>query len=80
MIHTLGVGLGDAWPQLRGAIMVGHQEPLLTGLALAGALDLLVNEQDPHLTTCTKDRVYLSATERELSAGYPHTPENPYGS
>ena len=60
--------------------MLRHWKPLLTGLALAGALDLLVNEQDPHLTTCTKDRVYLSATERELSAGYPHTPENPYGS
>ena len=29
--------------------MVGHQNPFLTEIALTGALDRLVDEQDPHL-------------------------------
>ena len=39
--------------------MVGHLKPLVTGLALCEVLDLLVNEQDPHLTKCPKKRIRL---------------------
>ena len=42
--HGLGVGWGDAWPAVGGEIMVGHQKPLVTGLALPEALDWLVYE------------------------------------
>ena len=34
--------------------MVGHQNPLVE------ALDRLVDEQDPHLGSCPKNRVYLT--------------------
>ena len=40
--------------------MVGRQKSLVKEIALAEALDLLVNEQDPHLTSCPKNRVHLS--------------------
>ena len=40
--------------------MVGHLKPVVIGLALAEVLDLVVNEQDPHLTCCPKDRIHLS--------------------
>ena len=54
MIHALGVGWEDALPVIRGNPMVGHQNPLLTEIALAEVLDRLINEQDTHLTSCTK--------------------------
>ncbi len=60
LIHTLGVGLEDALPAVRGEIVVGHQKYLVTGLALAKVLDLLVNEKDPYLTSRPKNRVHLS--------------------
>ena len=33
LIHTLGVGWGDALPAVRGEIVSGHQKSLVTGLA-----------------------------------------------
>ena len=39
LVHTLGVGWEDALPaEVRGEIVVGHLEPLVTGLALAGGV------------------------------------------
>ena len=46
--------------QLRGNIEVGHQKPLVTRLALAVVLALLVNEQDHHLSGCPRNRVHLT--------------------
>ena len=40
--------------------MIGHLESLVTGLALAEVLDLLVSEQNPHLTSCPNYRVHLT--------------------
>ena len=39
--------------------MDGRLKPLVTGLALAVELDLLANDQNPHLTKCPKNRVHL---------------------
>ena len=39
--------------------MVNRLKTMETGLALAKVLDLLVNEQDPPLTSCPKTRVHL---------------------
>ena len=47
--------------QLRENIKVGHQKPPATGLALAEVLDLFVNEQDDHLTSCSRNRVHLKS-------------------
>ena len=35
-----------------GRLIVGHLKPLVIGSTLAKVLDLLVNDQDPHLTSC----------------------------
>ena len=40
--------------------MDGRLKPLVTGLALAVELDLLANDQNPHLTKCPKNRVHLT--------------------
>ena len=40
--------------------MVGHQKSLVTEVALAEAFDRLVDEQDPHLGSCPKNRVHLN--------------------
>ena len=50
--------------QLRGNIEVGHQKPLVTRLALAVVLDLLVNQRDHHLTGCPTDRLFPKFGER----------------
>ena len=46
------------WKWVQQAVLrateAGHLKPLVTGLALAEALDPLVNGQDPHLTICPK--------------------------
>ncbi len=51
--------------QLEVTIMGGHQEPLMSGVALAVVLDLSVNEQDDRLTSCPKNRVHLTLTKNQ---------------
>ena len=48
----MGRRIAGSW----GAIMVGHLKPLGTGLALAEALDMLVNERYSRLTGFPNNR------------------------
>ena len=43
LTHAFGFGGEDSLPAVGGKIMVGHLKPLVSVLALADALDLLVN-------------------------------------
>ena len=47
--------------------MVGRLKPLGTGLALAVVLDLLANDQNPHLTKCPKNRGHLNVPRSAVS-------------
>ena len=49
--------------------MDGRLKPLVTGLALAVELDLLANDQNPHLTKCPRNRAHLTCGTIQRSWG-----------